>query len=75
MSDQKPQFEFDLRITARDLSGYYHPRWDRAERVTVRASTKGEAFTKAFAMLGDCPRGHGWCWTGITDSIREVTDV
>ena len=25
-----PVFEFDLRLTAQDPSGYYYPRWDLA---------------------------------------------
>lgn len=47
-----PVFEFDLRLTAQDPSGYYYPRWDIAEKITVRAATKQEAVNKAAKALG-----------------------
>lgn len=65
-----PVFEFDLRLTARDPSGYYYPRWDLAEKITVRAATKQEAVNKAAKALGKASRG--WPWTAVCDNIREV---
>lgn len=67
-----PIFEFDLRIVQYDRSGYYHPCWDKAEKVTVRAATMDEAFEKAFTMMGEPPRGRGWVWRAVCDQIREV---
>lgn len=66
----EPIFEYDLRLTAQDPSGYYYPRWDLAEKITVRAATKQEAVNKAAKALGKARRG--WPWTAVCDNIREV---
>lgn len=65
----EPQFDFDLRLTLGDSEGYYVTRWDRAQSITVRASTKQEAINKAAKALGDAPRGK--YWTAVCDGIRE----
>lgn len=64
------QFEFTMRATGYDRSGYYYPNWDRAEHLTVRAATKQEAINKGAAMLGRHPR-HG-TWTFKVDKIKET---
>jgi hypothetical protein len=77
----EPVFVFSGRATGRDPEGYYHPRWDRAQAVSVTASTKAEATKKALAMLGLHPRhgrqgfGHhptepGWAilWDAVSQS-------
>lgn len=78
MSDT--QFRFRGRATGVDPTGYYYPRWDKAQPISVLATTKSVATQKALAMLGTHPRfgtsgfgdhrdNHGW---GIKwDSIEE----
>lgn len=68
MSD--PLFRFTGRAVGYDTSGYAHTRWDRAQAVSVLASTKAEAGKKVFAMLGKHWR-HGFSWTVKWDSISE----
>lgn len=76
----QPKFRFVGRATGADPTGYYHPRWDRAQRVSVLAANRGEATRKAFAMFGTHPRfgvsGFGDRrdtpgWSLIWDSIDE----
>ena len=64
-------FEFDLRLTEADPSGYYYPRWDQAQKITVTADTLNEAIKKATIVMGKT-RNHGWKWRAVCDSIREV---
>lgn len=64
-------FEFDLRLTEADPSGYYYPRWDQAQKITVTANTLDEAMKKAYVVMGKTPR-QGWDWEGVCDRIREV---
>lgn len=73
----EPLFTFTGRATGSDPEGYYYPRWDRAQAISVIASTKAEATTKARAMLGIHPRfgiahrnisGWGIVW----DTVSEV---
>ena len=70
----QPQFRFKGRATGSDPSGYYYPRWDHAQKVSVVATTKDEANNKAWAMLGRHPR-HGSFrstgWAIIWDKIDE----
>lgn len=68
-------YRFKGRATGCDPTGYYYPRWDRAQPVSVLAQTKKEATSKALRMLGDHPRfgnrsSYGWAikW----DEIEEV---
>ena len=70
MSDR--QFRFTMRATAKDGSGYYHPRWDLATRITVIAPTRAEAVEAASEMLGDHGRGRGWYWVMRIDSVDLV---
>lgn len=67
-------FEFKMRATDKDKSGYYYTRWDRAIPLTVIADNRSEAFKKCWALLGDSRRGSGWTWTAHIDSIKEVKD-
>lgn len=76
-------FRFTGRATGSDPEGYYYPRWDRAQPVSVLAKTKAEALTKAKALLGTHPRfgrsGFGdrrdcWGWDLTWDSIDEVAE-
>lgn len=70
---EQPIYEFTMRATEADPSGYYYPRWDLAREVIIRGSTKSEAVNKAAAMLGPTRRRSGWRWTFKIDRIREVT--
>lgn len=54
-STSKTVYRFKGRATGEDPTGYYHPRWDRAVPVSVLATTRAEATSKAFAMLGTHP--------------------
>jgi hypothetical protein len=65
-------FEFHMRATLHDRSGYYWPRWDKATPITVRAATKQEAINQATTALGECPRGRGWFWGFKVDRIESV---
>jgi hypothetical protein len=49
-------YRFHGRATGQDPTGYYHPRWDLAQEISVFAETKNEATAKALQMLGDHPR-------------------
>jgi hypothetical protein len=69
-------FRFKGRATGSDPTGYYYPRWDRAQPISVLAETKAEATQKAFVMLGTHPRHGSWRtpnsgWAIIWDSMDE----
>jgi hypothetical protein len=49
-------YRFTGRATGRDPHGYYHPRWDQAQVVSVIATTGREAAGKAMDVLGTHPR-------------------
>lgn len=67
------EYEFDLRAVDCDREGYYFPRWDRAQKITVVATTKQAAINQAAAVLGDPPRGKsGWYWGFKVDAIRPA---
>ena len=73
-----PRYKFIGRATGVDPEGYFFPRWDRAQAVSVIASTKGEANRKARELLGTHPRFGSWRtpnsgWGIKWDSIEEVT--
>lgn len=68
MSD--PIFRFTMRAVPADTSGYYHPRWDTAQKLTVLAGTRKEASEKATAMLGGVRSGYKWIF-GF-DQIDEI---
>lgn len=67
-------YQFDCRVTEMDKSGYYYVRWDRARArdVSVVAENEKEAYKKLWALLGDCPRGRGWCWTAKIDKVTAI---
>lgn len=76
-------YRFTGRATGKDPTGYYFPRWDQAQPISVLAETKAEANRKALALLGTHPRfgvsgfrDHrdvsGWALTW--DSIDEASD-
>ena len=51
-----------------------HPRWDRAQPISIIAKTKQEATTKALEMLGTHPRfgnHHYYGWAIKWDRIDE----
>jgi hypothetical protein len=55
--------QFNFNVTACDAEGYYFPRWDKAIRVSMVATSKQEAINKAAEMLGPTPRrGSNWYW-------------
>ena len=64
------RFRFKGRAVTVDDSGYYYARWDTATPVEALASTRDEAFEKAFAMLGESDR-RGFSWRIKWDSIEE----
>ena len=68
MSD--PIFRFTMRAVPADTSGYYHPRWDTAQKLTVLAGTRKEASEKVTAMLGEVRSGYQWIFA--FDQIDEV---
>ena len=70
-------FRFKGRATGSDPTGYYHPRWDLAQHVSVLEATQDEVDTKARAMLGTHHRfGSEYRgisgWGIILDSADEV---
>lgn len=65
------EYVFKMKYAEKDASGYYYVRWDRGVIAEVVAPTREEAFKKLWALLGDCPRGHGWVWTATVLSIRD----
>lgn len=67
-----PKFEFQMRATARDPSGYYFPRWDLADKMTVTAATKSEAMKIAKEALGTAR--NGWGLVFKFDSINQVQE-
>lgn len=67
----EPSFEFNIRAVAVDPTGYYLPRWDKAQKLTVIASTKSQAYKIAINVLGKAPRG--WDWILKFDQIRQQT--
>lgn len=65
-----PVFRFTMRATPADTSGYYHPRWDTAQKLTVLAGTRRGASEKATAMLGEVRSGYQWIFA--FDQIDEI---
>jgi hypothetical protein len=49
-------FRFTGRAAGCDPHGYYYPRWDKAQSISVLAKTGREATRKALDMLGTHPR-------------------
>ena len=66
------KYRFHLRRIEGDSEGYYYPRWDRAQSVTVIAATENEALRKARAMSPELRRP--WRWLFQVDRIEEVVD-
>jgi hypothetical protein len=69
MSD--PIFRFTMRAVPADTSGYYRPRWDTAEKMTILGGTRKEAMEKAVTMLGEVRSGRKWIFE--FDRIDEVS--
>ena len=65
-------FEFAIRATEKDPTGYYFPRWDLAENLTVKAETKAEAVNKVKAVLGETGDRRGWPWAITVVSVKEI---
>jgi hypothetical protein len=63
-------FQFSMRATHHDPSGYLYDNWGNAQKVTVVADTKQEAMTKAKVVLGKPPQGRVWIYH--FDNIKEV---
>ena len=66
----EPIFRFTMRAVPADTSGYYRPRWDKAEKMTVLGGTRKEAMEKAVTMLGEVRSGRKWIFE--FDQIDEV---
>lgn len=73
MPELAPLFRFTGEYVDMDPTGYAMTRWDRATPVSVLASTREEAFQKAWAMLGKPPEGRGWSirWSRISE-VRQA---
>lgn len=70
-----PRFRFKGRATGKDPYGYYYPRWDKAQDISVLANTRDEATQKACEMLGDHPRfgnAQYWGWVFRWDTVDEA---
>ena len=65
-------FSFKIRATEKDPTGYYHPRWDLAQKLTVTGNNRDEAFSKAKAVLGEVGDRQGWPWVMTIDDIQEI---
>lgn len=72
-------FRFRGHAVGKDPTGYFYPRWDQAQAISVLAPTKDEANRKAWDMLGYHPRfgsqvtgASGWAL--IWDSVDEEVE-
>lgn len=65
------EYVFKMKYAEKDMSGYYHVRWDCGVVAEVIAPTREEAYTTLWEMLGDCPSGRGWSWTASMLSVRD----
>lgn len=65
-------FEFEIKATEKDPTGYYFPRWDQAEKLTVKAETKAEAAEKVKAVLGETGSRRGWPWVISVVGVKEI---
>lgn len=75
--NENARYKFTGRATGVDPEGYFYPRWDLVQSVSVIAENKAEATRKALEMLGTHPRFGSWRtpnsgWGIIWDSIEEV---
>lgn len=66
-------FKFIMKATQCDPSGYYFPRWDRAQSIAVVAETRDRAEEMACSVLGSTPR-MGWHWIFEVISIEPAKD-
>ena len=73
MIESKPIFRFHGRAVQADNSGYYFVRWDRAQDISVLASTRQQASNKAVDMLGPANDRHQH-WRIIWERIDEVNE-
>jgi hypothetical protein len=64
------QYDFHIVVTDMDPEGYYYTRWDKATPLVIRATNRSEAFTKAWAVMGECRRGR--TWTGRIKRIESA---
>ena len=64
-------FKFIMKATQCDPSGYYYPRWDKSQNISVVAETKDAAEDVACDFLGPTPRS-GWGWIFKISSIEPV---
>ena len=73
MSNQSlPTFRFVGKAVLRRDDPYYITRWDKAEPISVVASSRQEATNKTFAVLGDPPLHSHHHWVLRWDSFDEV---
>ena len=66
-------YKFTMKATQCDPSGYYYPRWHRAQNITVIAEKTEIAEQMARTVLGSTPRS-GWSWIFKISSIEQVKD-
>lgn len=64
-------FEFNIRATEKDKSGYYYPDWEKAQKIMVKAETKALAMEKVESVLGK-PSKDGYEWLMTIDDIQEI---
>jgi len=63
-------FRFKMSAVPKDQTGYYYPKWDTAQPITVIAHNREEAAQKASVALGESEQG--WPWFFRHDSIEEI---
>ena len=64
------KYKFSCRVVEGDKTGYYFPRWDRAQKVSVIAESQNEAMKKIGRMMGELKQG--WIWLIHIDQTEEV---
>lgn len=64
------EHNFDVRVAAADLEGYYWTNWGEATPMTVVAKTKQDAVNTACDLMGAPPRGRYWAVK--TDKVYPV---
>lgn len=62
-------FRFEMWAVDRSTDPYFHTNWTNKQKITVVASDKQAAFSRAATVLGDA--GLHRCWTFKVVSITD----
>lgn len=67
-----PEYAFTFDVIASDREGYYYDRWDRATQHKTIGTSKQEALTALWPILGEAPRGRYWKarQVGVAEDVR-----